>query len=93
MTPEPRAESPPPALGVERCCVARRFPNRNRAVPRCFRGTRRGSKKLTQKNNPLNPAPRASPPQVGIAALFTAEVYAWFCVGEVVGRGGSLTGY
>ena len=60
--------------------------------PRCFRGSRRGDG-TTQKNNPLNPAPRASPPQVGVAALFTAEVYAWFCVGEVVGRGGSLTGY
>lgn len=26
--------------------------------------------------------------EVGVAALFTAEVYAWFCVGEIVGRGG-----
>ena len=34
-----------------------------------------------------------SPPQVGTAALFSAEVYAWFCVGEIVGRGGGLTGY
>lgn len=24
---------------------------------------------------------------------FAAEVYAWFCIGEIVGRGGSLTGY
>ena len=32
-------------------------------------------------------------PQVGTAALFSAEVYAWFCVGEIIGRGGSLTGY
>lgn len=24
---------------------------------------------------------------------FGAEVYAWFCIGEIVGRGGSLTGY
>tara|TARA_B100001540_G_scaffold279104_1_gene267708 strand:+ start:143 stop:268 length:126 start_codon:yes stop_codon:yes gene_type:complete len=31
--------------------------------------------------------------QVGVAALFASEVYAWFCVGEVIGRGGSLTGY
>lgn len=31
--------------------------------------------------------------QVGVAALFAGEVYAWFCVGEVIGRGGSLTGY
>ena len=35
----------------------------------------------------------APPQQVGTAALFTAEVYAWFCVGEIVGRGGSITGY
>mgnify|MGYP000193189699 FL=1 len=31
--------------------------------------------------------------QVGTAALFAGEVYAWFCVGEIVGRGGGLTGY
>lgn len=31
--------------------------------------------------------------EVGTAALFSAEVYAWFCVGEIVGRGGGLTGY
>merc|ERR1712216_1019914 len=31
--------------------------------------------------------------EVGTAALFSAEVYAWFCVGEIIGRGGSLTGY
>ena len=31
--------------------------------------------------------------QVGQQALFVAELYAWFCVGEVVGRGGSLAGY
>ncbi|KAL4855911.1 hypothetical protein ACK3TF_003673 [Chlorella vulgaris] len=24
---------------------------------------------------------------------FAAELYAWFCIGEIVGRGGSLTGY
>jgi hypothetical protein len=37
--------------------------------------------------------PPSPPPQVGTAALFSAEVYAWFCVGEIVGRGGGLTGY
>ncbi|EEH60308.1 uncharacterized protein MICPUCDRAFT_50408 [Micromonas pusilla CCMP1545] len=31
--------------------------------------------------------------EIGVGALFTAEVYAWFCVGEVLGRGGSITGY
>merc|ERR1712216_457562 len=30
--------------------------------------------------------------EVGTAALFAGEVYAWFCVGEIVGRGGGLTG-
>lgn len=24
---------------------------------------------------------------------FAAELYAWFCLGEIVGRGGTLTGY
>ena len=38
------------------------------------------------------PHPLASS-QVGTAALFTTEVYAWFVVGEIIGRGGSLTGY
>lgn len=31
--------------------------------------------------------------EVGIGALFVGEVYAWFCVGEIVGRGRTLTGY
>ncbi|KAK3161209.1 hypothetical protein QOZ80_1BG0073890 [Eleusine coracana subsp. coracana] len=30
---------------------------------------------------------------LGIATLFGVELYAWFCVGEVVGRGFTLTGY
>ncbi|KAJ6810117.1 uncharacterized protein M6B38_298050 [Iris pallida] len=29
----------------------------------------------------------------GIAALFGLELYAWFCVGEIMGRGFTLTGY
>ncbi|KAI5060964.1 hypothetical protein GOP47_0023469 [Adiantum capillus-veneris] len=31
--------------------------------------------------------------ELGVAALFTAECYAWFCVGEIIGRGFTLTGY
>eukprot|EP00240_Pyramimonas_obovata_P011427 CAMPEP_0118932410 /NCGR_PEP_ID=MMETSP1169-20130426/10152_1 /TAXON_ID=36882 /ORGANISM="Pyramimonas obovata, Strain CCMP722" /LENGTH=130 /DNA_ID=CAMNT_0006875061 /DNA_START=42 /DNA_END=434 /DNA_ORIENTATION=- len=31
--------------------------------------------------------------QVGTGALFAAETYAWFCLGEFVGRGFTLTGY
>ena len=38
-------------------------------------------------------APSLPSSQVGTAALFAGEVYAWFCVGEIIGRGGSLTGY
>ncbi|RRT40555.1 hypothetical protein B296_00058468 [Ensete ventricosum] len=30
---------------------------------------------------------------VSIAALFGLELYAWFCVGEIVGRGFTFTGY
>lgn len=30
---------------------------------------------------------------LGIATLFGVELYAWFCVGEIVGRGFTLTGY
>jgi len=30
---------------------------------------------------------------VAVGAAFAAEAYAWFCVGEIVGRGGKLTGY
>ncbi|CAA6671655.1 unnamed protein product [Spirodela intermedia] len=29
----------------------------------------------------------------GIAALFGIELFAWFCVGEIVGRGFTITGY
>ncbi|GJN15044.1 hypothetical protein PR202_gb01930 [Eleusine coracana subsp. coracana] len=31
--------------------------------------------------------------RAGVAALFGIELYAWFCVGEIVGRGFTLTGY
>ena len=31
--------------------------------------------------------------QMAVYAGFAAEVYAWFAIGEIVGRGGSLTGY
>ncbi|WOK99294.1 hypothetical protein Cni_G08006 [Canna indica] len=29
----------------------------------------------------------------GIAAIFGLELYAWFCVGEIAGRGFTFTGY
>lgn len=31
--------------------------------------------------------------QVGVAALFGLECFAWFCAGEIVGRGFTFTGY
>ncbi|KVH88840.1 ATPase, F0 complex, subunit G, mitochondrial [Cynara cardunculus var. scolymus] len=31
--------------------------------------------------------------QAGIAALFGLECFAWFCAGEIVGRGFTFTGY
>ena len=31
--------------------------------------------------------------EVGTGAAFCAECFAWFCIGEIVGRGGTLTGY
>lgn len=30
---------------------------------------------------------------VGVAALFGLEVFAWYCAGEIVGRGFTITGY
>lgn len=30
---------------------------------------------------------------LGIAALFGLECYAWYCAGEIVGRGFTFTGY
>lgn len=39
------------------------------------------------------PPPCCLPLQVATYLGFTAELYAWFCLGEIVGRGGSLTGY
>lgn len=29
----------------------------------------------------------------GIAALFGLECFAWYCAGEIIGRGGTFTGY
>ncbi|KAL8223249.1 hypothetical protein R6Q57_020648 [Mikania cordata] len=31
--------------------------------------------------------------QVGIATLFGLECFAWFCAGEIIGRGFTFTGY
>nr|XP_043627261.1 uncharacterized protein LOC122598846 [Erigeron canadensis]XP_043630967.1 uncharacterized protein LOC122602336 [Erigeron canadensis] len=31
--------------------------------------------------------------QVGVATLFGLECFAWFCAGEIVGRGFTFTGY
>ena len=31
--------------------------------------------------------------EVGVAALFGLECFAWFCAGEIVGRGFTFTGY
>jgi hypothetical protein len=36
---------------------------------------------------------RAFAPQVAVYGAFGAELFAFFCVGEIVGRGGSLTEY
>lgn len=41
----------------------------------------------------LRSCPLLPPPQMALYAGFAAELYAWFCIGEIVGRGGSLTGY
>jgi F-type H+-transporting ATPase subunit g len=30
---------------------------------------------------------------LGIATLFGVELYAWFCLGEIAGRGFTFTGY
>jgi F-type H+-transporting ATPase subunit g len=44
-------------------------------------------KQLWRNRNDLNVE------HAGVAALFGIELYAWFCVGEIVGRGFTLTGY
>lgn len=31
--------------------------------------------------------------EAGLYTAFVGEMFAWFCVGEVVGRGGSISGY
>ncbi|KAK9699776.1 hypothetical protein RND81_08G195500 [Saponaria officinalis] len=31
--------------------------------------------------------------EVGVAAMFGLECFAWFCAGEIVGRGFTFTGY
>jgi F-type H+-transporting ATPase subunit g len=30
---------------------------------------------------------------LGISLLFVVECYGWFCMGEIIGRGGTITGY
>ncbi|KAG0569068.1 hypothetical protein M758_6G059300 [Ceratodon purpureus] len=30
---------------------------------------------------------------LGVSILFLVECYGWFCMGEIVGRGGTVTGY
>ncbi|KAL0323771.1 UNVERIFIED_CONTAM: hypothetical protein Scaly_2344200 [Sesamum calycinum] len=44
-------------------------------------------KQLLKHRNELNIE------NAGIAALFGIECFAWFCAGEIVGRGFTLTGY
>ena len=66
----------------------------SRVQARVFRARGVGLVGATPENRSTPDSPPPSPsPQVGTAALFSAEVYAWFCVGEIIGRGGSLTGY
>ena len=31
--------------------------------------------------------------EMGVLVAFGAELFAWFSIGEIVGRGGSITGY
>ncbi|GMH43854.1 hypothetical protein BSKO_11788 [Bryopsis sp. KO-2023] len=31
--------------------------------------------------------------EVGTGLMFSAEVFGWFCIGEILGRGGNLIGY
>lgn len=44
-------------------------------------------KQLWKNRNDLNVE------HAGIAALFGLELYGWFCVGEIAGRGFTFTGY
>lgn len=30
---------------------------------------------------------------IGISLVFLVECYGWFCMGEIIGRGGTITGY
>jgi len=31
--------------------------------------------------------------EAAVGGLFAAEVFAWFCVGEIIGRGGTILDY
>jgi F-type H+-transporting ATPase subunit g len=44
-------------------------------------------KQLWKNRNDLNVE------HAGIAALFGLELYGWFCLGEIAGRGFTFTGY
>ncbi|KAK9862907.1 hypothetical protein WJX84_003120 [Apatococcus fuscideae] len=55
-------------------------------ISHCQQEYQQVSKKLAQGSH-INMT------EAGTYALFAAEVYAWFCVGEIAGRGFTFGGY
>lgn len=50
-------------------------------------------KELDYVKNLWKNRPELKVEDAGIAALFGLECFAWFCAGEIVGRGFTITGY
>lgn len=50
-------------------------------------------KELDQFKNYVRKEMEFSLENAGLVALFGVECYAWFFGGEIIGRGGTLTGY
>lgn len=44
-------------------------------------------------HHPFKHRPPFTHAQAAVYAGFAAEVFAWFCVGEIIGRGFTLSGY
>ena len=59
-------------------------------VPKAIEVAEKEAKKVREQWQKVD---EMSVKELGVAVLFGLETYAWFCVGEIVGRGGSLTGY
>lgn len=56
-------------------------------------GIQHSEQELGVLRNKLSQASELSAQEMGLYVAFAAELFAWFSIGEILGRGGSITGY